>query len=72
MLAGNVLSELCLLIPVDALKKIFSAGFDIGFSPTTLKLHFITLTLGGKIFFNAGTVLGILFAIFLYRWSSGR
>lgn len=72
MLAGNVLSELCLLIPVKTVKNIFSAGFDIGFSPTTLKLRFITLTLGGKLFFNVGTVFGIVFAVLLYRWSSGK
>jgi len=72
MLAGNVLSELCLLIPVKSVKEIFSAGFDIGFSPATVKLRFISFTLGLRLFFNAGSVLGIIFAILLYRWSSGK
>jgi len=66
---GSLLGELLgLILPQGVVRQFFLAGVSIGFSPFTLNLAVVSITLGLSLTINVVGVLGILFAAYYFRW----
>ncbi len=68
-LVGTVLGEIIsLLFPGGILEKLFSKGIHPGFvPPATLDLKVISLTFGFSLKLNLASILGVIFALYIYR-----
>ena len=62
---GQVLS---LILPEGVVKDFFLRSVTFGFSPTTLNLVILTLTLGFSFKINIIGVIGIILLAYLLRW----
>ena len=69
LLIGGAVGELIgLLCPEGVVKQFFIRAVTPGLGPTVLDLHAFTITLGVSINVNVMSVLGILLAVYIYRW----
>ena len=66
---GSLLGELLgLILPQGVVRQFFLAAATIGFSPVTLNLAVVSITMGLSLTINVVGVLGILFAAYYFRW----
>lgn len=63
MLLGSFIGEL-LKDSVD----LFAYSKSIGFSPFTVDLSFLKLTLGFFVHMNLASVIGFIVAVIIYKW----
>ena len=69
VLIGSVLGQLVgLLLPTGIVKEFFLRSAQFGFSPTTLNLALIQITLGFTFKLNIIGVIGIFLATYIFRW----
>lgn len=68
-LVGAALGQvLGLILPEGVVKDFFLRSVTFGFSPTTLNLVILTLTLGFTFKINIIGVIGIILLAYLLRW----
>ena len=65
LIAGSLLGSLLGVLLKDIFPFLYSSQI-IGFSPTTIDLAAITITLGLIIRINIATVIGFFIALFIY------
>jgi hypothetical protein len=68
-LTGAVLGEIIsLILPEGVVKDFFLRSVSFGFSPTTINLVLITVTIGLYLKLNIVGVIGIFLATYIFRW----
>ncbi|MBN1543034.1 DUF4321 domain-containing protein [candidate division KSB1 bacterium] len=68
-LMGSALGQvLGLVLPAGVVKEFFLRSIAFGFSPATIDLSLITLTLGFTFQLNVIGVIGIILAAYILRW----
>ena len=66
---GSLLGQLLsLALPEGVVKEVFVRSGDFGFSPATLELGFLALTVGFKIRVTIAGIIGVFIAIYMLRW----
>ena len=69
MIVGTAIGEaIGLMLPDGVVKSFFLRSVTPSFSPTTVDLVAFTFTLGFSLNVNLMAVLGIVLAIYLFRW----
>jgi hypothetical protein len=69
MLIGGTFGEILgLILPAGVVKEFFLKSISWGIEPRAIRLVVITLTIGFSFKINIISVLGILFAVYLFRW----
>ncbi len=69
MLVGSMVGEvISLILPDGVVKQFFIRSISPGFEPVEIDLEVIRVTVGLDITINIISVLGILLAVYLFRW----
>lgn len=72
-LLGTFLGEfLAVALPDGNIKDLFAKGIEAGLHPTKLDLKVIELTFGCLFKFNVTSVIGIVFAAYIFRGVGGK
>ena len=67
-LLGSFLGKFIgIVVPAGAVRDLFSTEISAGLSPATLNLRIVDLTFGCLFKLNVMSVLGIIFAAFIFR-----
>ena len=68
-LMGSAIGQvLGLILPTGVVRDFFLRSVTFGFSPVTIDLSLITLTLGFMFQLNIVGVIGIVLAAYILRW----
>ncbi|RMF64411.1 MAG: DUF4321 domain-containing protein [Calditrichaeota bacterium] len=68
-LFGSLLGQLLgLILPAGVVKEFFLRSAEFGFSPTTVSVGFMAVTLGFNIKLNVVGILGVALAAYILRW----
>ena len=67
-LLGSFLGKFIgIVVPAGSIRDLFSTEISAGLNPATLNLRIVDLTFGCLFKLNVMSVLGIIFAAFLFR-----
>lgn len=68
-LMGSALGEVIgLVLPDGVVKEFFLKAVTFGIAPTTINLAIITFTLGFTFKLNIIGIIGIILAVYIFRW----
>ena len=69
MLIGSMLGEvISLVLPDGVVKQFFLKSITPGFQLTQIDLEVVKITLGLELKLNIISILGVLLAVYLFRW----
>ncbi len=69
MLAGSMVGEvISLVLPDGVVKQFFIRSITPGFEPVEINLEVVRITVGLDVTLNIISILGILLAVYLFRW----
>ena len=69
MIVGTAVGEgIGLILPDGVVKSFFLRSVTASLGPTTVDLVAFTFTLGFSLNVNLMAVLGVVFAVYLFRW----